>query len=59
MGRALTEGTHPMSISMKFFLKMMTWAWETGFRAGKMAAQQGRKRVDEGDCKCGRNDDLF
>lgn len=48
-----------MSISMKFFLKMMTWAWETGFRAGKIAAQQGRKRVDEGDCKCGRNDDLF
>lgn len=48
-----------MKLSMRFFLKMLTWAWETGFRAGKMAARQGREHVAQGKCECGRNNDLF
>lgn len=48
-----------MNVSMKFFLKMLTWAWNTGFRAGRMSVQQGRRNAAEGKCKCGGDDDLF
>jgi len=48
-----------MKLSMKFFLKMMTWAWETGFRAGRMSVKLRRSDAAEGQCQCGRDHDLF